>query len=305
MTNPEASKRCLYFPGCSQKATSRCYEASLKAICPKLGIQLEEIPDWNCCGTTVAVCFNKTLAHSLSARNLAIAEQMKAGEAPVVTPCPSCMLSLKKAHLAVTEKGTDADHVADALKAGGLAYRGSLKIRHVYEFIVNEIGLDEVKKQVKKPLQGLVVAPYYGCLITRPYADGDDARNPQNLEKLIEALGGKPGGFQLKTACCGGAMMVTKKDQAQKMSGEIWREISAAKADIVVTPCGLCQTNLSVAGRRGFLGIRRSEIPVLNVAQLIGAAFGLSQKELWLEDDIFSIRKSAPLTVLNAACQTR
>ncbi len=267
----------LYYPGCSSKGTSRAYEEALLNVCKKLGVELQEIEDWNCCGATSVIAVNKVLAFSLSARNLALAES-KGTE--MVTPCPSCWLMLTKVNEAFQKGAALADKVRQALAAGGLTYNGTVNVRHLLDFLVNVVGVEKVKKAVTNPLKGFRVAPYYGCQIVRPNAASDDAYNPQNMEKLIEVLGGEVAQFEGKTACCSGAMMATRKKDGVGMSRDIIKNIKRARANIVVTPCPLCQLNLELAEFDEKQPWKESELPILNLAQLVGLGLGLTPKEL-------------------------
>ncbi|MBN1503763.1 MAG: CoB--CoM heterodisulfide reductase iron-sulfur subunit B family protein [Candidatus Eisenbacteria bacterium] len=273
----------LYYPGCSSKGTSRAYEESLLSVCRKLGIELEELEDWTCCGATSVVAVNKVLAFALSARNLALAEQ-KGKE--MVTPCPSCWLMLTKANNAFREGTEPADKVREALAAGGLTYNGTVNVRHLMDFLVNVVGLEKVRKAVTNPLKGYRIAPYYGCQIVRPYAQNDDTYNPQNLEKIIEALGAEVAQFEGKTTCCSGALMATMKDDGVEMSRNILNSIKRASANIVVTPCPLCQLNLELAEFDEKQPWKETELPVLNLSQLVGLGLGLAPKELGLSRSI-------------------
>jgi len=279
----------LYFPGCSLEGTSRGYEESVSAVFSKLGITLEELPDWNCCGSTSVIAVNKVLAMVLAARNLALAEP---SGLQLVTPCPSCWLELTKANNVVKEGGKLAEQIKEALAAGGLTYNGTTTVRHLVEFLVNEVGVDRIKqyvsnqKYVGNVLSGLRIAPYYGCQIVRPYAEREDAYNPQNMEKLIEALGAEAAPFELKTACCSGALMATRKNVGLDMSRQILRSTKEAKADIVVSAYPLCQLNLELAQFRNSDFAGKNELPILSITQMIGLAMGIAPRELGLSRSI-------------------
>lgn len=272
----------LYYPGCSQQATGRTYEESLRAVAPELGIELVEMQDWNCCGTTTVMAVNKVLALSLAARNLALAE--RAGAKEIVTGCPSCALSLHKAHQTLTDGGALGAKVREALAAGGLEYKGTVAVRHLLDLIVNQVGLDAIQARVRAPLAGLKIAPYYGCQVLRPYPQGDDQDRPQNLEKLIQALGGEVADFALKTTCCGGTLVATRAKVGNTMSSQVIASIEKSGAKAIVTPCSLCQTTLEAVQRHSkkLLG-HKVRIPVLTITQLVGLALGQDRKALALQ----------------------
>jgi len=276
--------KCIYYPGCSQKASSISYDKSFLAVAKVLGIEVTELDDWNCCGTTVTVSMNEILSLTLSARNLAIAEP---SNLPVVAPCPSCYSTLNKVNKHFKENSRFVEKINEALGKGNLHYNGKVEVFNILDFIVNKVGMDVLKEKVVNPLTGIKVAPYYGCQIVNPYSKGDDNNNPQNLENIITALGGTPVDFQHRTTCCGGSLMITKKPHAEEMSTTILKSIDNAKADMIITPCGLCQINLDAAKNvsNHYLG-KKIHMPVLNVTQLIGMALGISNKELGITSNI-------------------
>lgn len=271
----------VYFPGCSQRATARGYDESLLAVAERLGMTLHEIPDWNCCGTGLVLAVNKLLSLSLAGRNLALAEQVGS---TVVTPCPSCNLTLNKANHVLQEHGPAADQVAGCLEAGGVSYAGNVRVRHLLDVIVNDVGDERLRQAVSAPLSGKRVAPYYGCQLVRPVADGDNVDNPRNLERAIAAIGGEVADFELKTACCGGALVATRPDLGQELCLDVLRSIGNAKADLVVTPCPLCQVTLEMAQRQHRNALAAAALaPVFNLTQLIGVALGIDERALGLQ----------------------
>jgi heterodisulfide reductase subunit B2 len=270
--------KCLYYPGCSQKASSISYERSFLALSKALGVEIVELNDWNCCGTTVTISVNEVLSLTLSARNLAIAE---AEGLPVVAPCPSCYTSLNKVNKLFKEKSVLAEKVNASLHAGGLSYKGKVKVYNILDFLVHFVGVDTIARNVVRPLQGLPIAPYYGCQIVNPYASGDDQHDPRNLENIIKALGGEPVDFPLRTMCCGGSLMFTRKPQAELMCGEILKSAVKAGAEMITTPCGLCQINLDISKKAGVQHQGRKMKPgVLNIAQLVEYALGKGTTDL-------------------------
>jgi heterodisulfide reductase subunit B len=282
----------LYYPGCSQKATSRACDEALTAVAPKLGIELEELDDWNCCGATAVPAVSKLLALSLSARNLALAESRGKGQpVDLMTPCPNCWMSLAKAHEVLTGSSPEAAKVRSALAEGGYSYEGRVKVRHLLDVLVNDVGMERLKGAATKALAGLKVAPYYGCQVVRPKpAGGDDPYDPQNLEKLIEALGGTVAAFPMKTACCGGALVATRDELGRKMSWSILQSIDEAGADLIVTPCSMCQVTMEVVQVRGTgrpAGMR--DRATINLAQLLALALGVSEERAGLQRSLIPV----------------
>ncbi len=202
-------KEYLLYPGCSMESSAKAYNLSLMAIAEPIGLKLKEIDDWNCCGATEYVSLSLTPAYSLITRNLALAAEQKNGSSTVVAPCSACYLNLAKADHYMKERPLLNKNVNEALAAGGLSYEpGSLTIRHLLDVIINDIGLDEVKKKVVRPLKGLRVAPYLGCMVPRPDYEGrwSGYEHPVELDLLLKSLGAEVIDYPLKTECCGGHM---------------------------------------------------------------------------------------------------
>jgi heterodisulfide reductase subunit B len=275
-----------YYPGCSLKGTGRAYEESILPVFRALGVELHEIPDWNCCGATAYMSSDERCAFALGARNLALAERAKTGD--VVAPCSACYLNLCKTQHYLEEYPETGRKVKAGLRVIGLSYAGTLKVRHPLDVIVNDVGLDAVKKRVKKPLQGLKVVPYYGCQIVRPYSTFDDAFNPTTLDNLLAALGADVVPFGLKTRCCGGSLTGTLESVGVPLAHRILIEARERGADLVATVCPLCQFNLD-----GYQGKVEDEavdlaVPVTYFSQLMGLAFGLPAEEIVLNRGIVS-----------------
>ena len=203
-----------YFPGCSSHSTGRAYEESVRAVAEPLGLELQELEDWNCCGATAYMSVNEILSFSLTARNLALAEK---ADQPLVTACSACYTNLMKTNVYLEKFPDLKTKVDEALAEASMSYRGHVPTRHLLEVVVNDVGLDAVKAAVKKPLEGLKVAPYYGCQIVRPYTYEADPYNPTSLEKVIEATGATATRFALKTQCCGGSLMATMNPVALRL----------------------------------------------------------------------------------------
>lgn len=261
-----------YYPGCSGQGTSKEYETSTRAVCGALGITLKDIPDWNCCGSTPAHTFDSVLSAAFSARVFAQGET--AGITDVITPCPSCLKNLRNAlnHMeeplfsarveALTEKRLNLEH----------------SVKSVLQVIVEDLGLEAVKARVRRPLKGMRVAPYYGCLMTRPAASMrfDDPENPTALDRLLEALGAEVLPFPLKTDCCGASFSIPARDVVPRLSGRILDMANRLGADAVVVACPLCQMNLDL--RQGQINRKTGagfHMPVPYFTQLMAWAFAL------------------------------
>ena len=176
-----------YYPGCSAKGTGRAYEESLHAVFGALGTGLDELEDWNCCGASGYPAVDAAKAAALSARNLALAESARPGpgSVDVVAPCAGCYRALLKTERTLADDGAMAARVGGALGAAGLRYEGRARTRHPLDVLVNDIGLYRIAEAAVRPLRGLRVACYYGCLLVRPYATFDDRRAPTSMERLL------------------------------------------------------------------------------------------------------------------------
>src|SRR5512138_2429365 len=176
-----------YYPGCSLKGTGRAYEESLLPVLQAVGIECEELTDWNCCGATAYMAVDEIKSCVLAARNLSIAE--KVGNQQMIAPCSACYLVFNKAQHYIKEVPAIKETIKKSLKTANMTYKGTVKVRHPLDVLVNDIGLDKIKKLVSNPLKGLKIAPYYGCQVVRPYATFDDQYNPVTMDRLFESLG--------------------------------------------------------------------------------------------------------------------
>ena len=270
-----------YYPGCSLNGLGKPYDESMRAVFGHLGLGLEEIPDWNCCGATAYMSVDGDKAVALAARNLALAEPMKA---EIVAPCAGCFLVLSKAQHMMADYPAVAAKVNKGLQTAGLTYTGSAVVRHPLDILVNAVGLDQIKAKVTHPLTGYRVAPYYGCQIVRPYGGFDDPLRPQTMDRLLEALGAQVVDYPLKAHCCGGSLMGTMEDIGVRLSFLLLKEAKARTANMLATACPLCQYNLEAYQDK----MRRTyhedaALPIVYFTQLVGLAFGLAPKALGLQ----------------------
>jgi heterodisulfide reductase subunit B len=276
-----------YFPGCSLKSSGRAYEESLLAVFRAMGVPLQELDDWNCCGATAYMSVDEVQAFTLAARNLGLAEQSATtgeGVTDIVAPCNACYLVLLKTQRYMGEHPDLAQKVRAGLQAVGLTYEGRTRVRHPLDVLVNDIGLDQIKKRVTQKLSGLKVACYYGCQIVRPFATFDSSHNPTSMDRLVAALGATPVPWPLKTRCCGGTLIGTIPEAGLRLTRILLKEAARRGADMMVTVCPLCQFNLECYQNeinRQFQDNLR--MPVIYLTQLLGQAFGLSDTELGLQ----------------------
>lgn len=274
-----------YFPGCSLKGTGRAYEESFLAVFRALNIEVSELEDWNCCGATAYMSVDETKSYALAGRNLAIA-----GREPqdVIAPCSACYLVLNKTMKGLAEHPELRGKVTRALKAGGLEYNDTVKVRHPLDVLVNDVGLEEIKKRVKAPLAGLKLAPYYGCQVVRPFATFDDQHNPVTMDNLIKASGAQCVDWPLKTHCCGGSLTGTVAEAGLRLAYIILKEAKKRGAQAIVTPCPLCQFNLDGYQDQIARKYERIDMPVLYFTQVVGLAMGLTPEELGIKRGIIS-----------------
>ena len=274
------AKQYAYYPGCSQKGTAVEYEIASRAVAKNLGIQLVDVEDWSCCGSTPAHTVDHLLYGALAARNLAIAERMKLGT--VVTPCPSCLIAFKSA----LDMAQNAETLQELNKLTNLPFKGTIKAKSLLQVIFEEIGAEALAAKVKKPLAGLKFAPYYGCILTRPprLAQFDDPENPVSMDKILEALGAEVPDFPFKTECCGAAFGLSRRDVVQTLSAKVIEMAEAIEADAIVVACPLCHQNLDLRQDQinAYRGSRR-EMPIFYITQLIGLALGFSPKEMGMD----------------------
>jgi len=276
-----------YYPGCSTRSANKAYDLSTRNVAETLGIELEELDDWNCCGATAYIAINEKRSFVLSARNLALAEKLGKD---VVAICNGCYLALRKASKYIAENPALRADIDRALAAGDMTYAGQTNVRHFLDVVVTDLGEEAVVKCVSHPLKGLKVAPYYGCQIGRPFAEIDDAEDPQMLNKLIGWLGSEAADFPLKAKCCGGMMMTTRAEIGRELTGKILRAAIDSGADCIITACPLCQMNLEgyQAAVSKAMGADL-KIPILYFTQLMGVAFGLSSADLGLKDSFMPL----------------
>ena len=276
-------KNYAYFPGCSAESTGLSFTKSTKYVTDRIGFKMDEIPDWNCCGTSAAKLTNHELGQALSARNLAIAEQME-GSPDVVAPCAGCYQALQNARRFVRENDANRERIEEIIE---LPYEGKARVVSLLEAFADGEVTEAVKSATLKPLRGLKVACYYGCTIVRPVNDEsfDDAENPQSMDELLQAVGAEPVDWAFKTECCSGSQAVAMPGIAHRLIDKIFENAQANGAECIATTCPLCQLNLDmreaeINKMRVARGLEPFNIPVYYFTELLGAALGGRADEL-------------------------
>lgn len=286
----------IFYPGCSLESSAKAYYDSVMAVSKPLGISLKEIDDWNCCGATEYLSLDRMPAYSLIARNLALAERQAADTRTVVAPCSACYLNLSKTDHYMGEDKAFGEKINEALAAGGLHYSpGQLVVRHLLDVVLNDVGLDAVKAKVVRPLTGLRVVPYVGCMLPRPdYGKRySDTERPTELDDLMRALGAEVVDFPLKTACCGGHMTQIGPDTAFELIRRLVSSAVGCKADVMVALCPMCQMNLDAFQSQMNRHFRAHyRMPVLFFTQLMGLAFGEKPEKLGFGSEFVSAREA-------------
>jgi heterodisulfide reductase subunit B2 len=280
-----------YYPGCSLEASAVNYDKSVRFVFNKLGHELIEIEDWNCCGATYYMATKETTSLVISARNLALAE--KTGK-DIVAPCSSCYTILYKTNHILKNNPILHAKVNQSLKKDKLSYNLSLNVRHPLEVLVNDMGIDNIASKANNILEGLKIAHYYGCQIVRPDRGLDDKENPQMMDNLFAALGAESVYFPAKVRCCGGMLMTTHTDVGLELCKDILECAQDNKADIVITTCPLCQINLEAYQNKINKAFKTSfKIPIQFFTQPLGLALGGTEKEVGLEKNLIPFQFKA------------
>ncbi len=278
-------KTYTYYPGCSSEATGMHLDASFRAVMPELEREIVDIDDWNCCGASVGLIVGGVLPQTvLNGRNLAKAQEKENRD--VITACAACYLNTHGNNEKIKQSAKLRATVNEALEAGGLSYTDDLQVHHAMEVLVNDIGMDKIKARSTNPLKGLKVAGWVGCQTVRPFAATDEGGNydtfedPEFLDDITEACGAEATEFTPKTNCCGGSVAVMKPEKTLHLMKTILDAAVESGADVVSTPCPLCQTNLEMYQD----AINKKygtdfNIPVVFPTQLMAVAFGLDAKK--------------------------
>jgi heterodisulfide reductase subunit B len=290
-------RRVAYYPGCALEGTGHAYNRSTKAVGKALGLELDEVKNWNCCGAMEVKNIDPKVQTYLSARVMAIAaNEMKAGV--VMAPCNGCYHNLKKAEYDLAHDPASREVVERlSRKAGHETYRaGTLETIHALDWIRDGIGEEELRRRVKNSLKGLKVANYYGCMYTRPRhifpekdrgPGSESTSQPHFMDDLLAAAGAENVEFPLKTACCGGAHTLSDSDTSTRLVLNILRAAEAAGADVIATECPTCHSGLELHQVRAekVFGAK-TKVVMLYFTQLLGLALGISPRRLGIHENV-------------------
>ena len=268
-------KDVTYYPGCSLHGTAREYDESFRGVSQLLGVKLHELEDWTCCGSTSAHCTDEALAVALPVRNLTIAEKH---DREMVVPCVACYSRFKAAEAEAKE------HPEYLLSP----YEGKTSIRYALDFFCDKPLINELEAKKTKPLSGLKIACYYGCLAVRPpkLTGVLEYENPEHMERLMEALGAETLGWSYKTDCCGASLVMTRTDIVTALSQKIMRMAIETGADCIVTGCTMCHSNLDTRQASLTAEGEKREIPVFYFTELMGLSMGHRDVKKWLSRHI-------------------
>lgn len=281
---PNAARSVAYYPGCSLESTAAEYNHSTEAVCQALDLNLVEPKGWVCCGSSAAHRSNPKTALDLPMKNLALIEQ--SGFDQVAMPCAACY---NRHQAALHEIRLHPDRKQDFERSADYTYQDQVRVLSLPELLVENPGVEQIAAKVQKPLEGLRVVSYYGCLLTRP-PEVTGARHPENpteLDQILSALGAQVLDWSYKTTCCGAAHSLTRPDIVVKLSSRLIREARLAGADVIAVACPLCHLNLD--GRQFQMELEEP-MPVLYFTQLMAVALGLPAKAACLNKNLVDPR---------------
>ncbi|GFO53416.1 heterodisulfide reductase subunit B [Geomonas sp. Red276] len=284
---PKKRLNYSYYPGCSLHASGREYDISTRALFKALGLGLKEVPDWFCCGATPAHNVDELLSLSLCAKNL---EMAKGVEGDLAVACAACFSRLKHAQHKIGHDETRRRQVETAIDGPATVDK---PVKHILEILAREYGLAKLEESVKKPLLGLKVACYYGCLLTRPpeVPELDDCEDPSIMEDILRALGAEPVQWSHRMECCGANFTLSRPGVVMKLSNAILDSAQFAQADCIMVACPLCHGNLDIRQESIESNNRASyELPIFYFTQLVALALGVPSTDLGFDSVIIDPR---------------
>ncbi|HKK14918.1 MAG TPA: CoB--CoM heterodisulfide reductase iron-sulfur subunit B family protein [Gammaproteobacteria bacterium] len=288
--------KVAYYPGCALEGSGGPYDKSTRVLVKALGLEMENLRDWNCCGAMEVKNVHPMLQTYLSARNLAIASEQMGLDA-VMAPCNGCYHNLKKAEFETATSEKAMDTVQDlARKSDDPVYKGDVRTLHLLEWLMEELGPEGIKQKMKKSLNGLKIANYYGCMYTRPRQifpekdqgpGSESSYKPHFMDDLLAAAGAVNVEYPLKTACCGGAHTLSDADTSTQLVLNLLQAAEDSGAEVIATECPTCHSGLEmhqVRAEKEF-GIK-TNVRVIYFTQLLGLALGLSARKLGVHENV-------------------
>ncbi|MBD3618174.1 MAG: CoB--CoM heterodisulfide reductase iron-sulfur subunit B family protein [Chromatiales bacterium] len=288
--------KVAYYPGCALEGSGGPYDKSTRVLVKSLGLEMENLRDYNCCGAMEVKNIHPMLQTYLSARNLAIASEQMGLDA-VMAPCNGCYHNLKKAEYETATSEKAMQTVQDlAKKADDPVYKGDVRTLHLLEWLMEELGPEGIKQKMKKSLNGIKIANYYGCMYTRPRQifpekdqgpDSESSYKPHFMDDLLAAAGAVNVEFPLKTACCGGAHTLSDSDTSTQLVLNILQAAEESGAEVIATECPTCHSGLEMHQVRAEteFGIKTG-VKVLYFTQLLGLSMGLSARKLGIHENV-------------------
>jgi len=283
-------KKYVFYPGCVMSTEQYAYEMSIREILPKIDIELVDVEGFSCCGAPMK-SVNQLMTLYLSARNLSIAQ--KEG-LDLFVPCPVCHLSFSECQRIMENNAEMRNRIGGMLSSEDLQYNGSVNLVNIVDLLHDHIGIDRIKKLVKKPLENLKVATHYGCHLIRPSEIGRpvDSENPQKMEMVLKALGAKPLDYAEKLDCCGAMIQANLPESALTKTGQKLVAVQEQGFDVFVDVCPWCHRMFdSKQTKAGETVAAKLDVPVVYLTQLLGLAFGIDKKSLGMDLNLSPVDK--------------
>jgi heterodisulfide reductase subunit B len=282
-----------YFPGCSLHKVAKEYDKSVYRVSEKLGIELEELKDWNCCGAMEVVAVNPLAAEGIVARNLAIAEKQNIDL--LVAVCPACSFQLISTNHKMAQDESHADEINSLIDNPYIP--NSVKSMHFLQLLRDEIGIEKIREKIVQgnSLEGKKGVAYYGCFCTRPgdIIQFEDPDNPTFMDELINIVGAEALYFPMKTKCCGATQLLVAKPTVETLTGNIIVNAKDVGAEFIVVACQMCALALDGQQKQAIKRVKggKFKIPVLYISQVLGLGMGLDYESLGLSSNYISPKK--------------
>lgn len=283
-------KKYVFYPGCVMSTEQYAYEMSIREILPKIDIELVDVEGFSCCGAPMK-SVNQLMTLYLSARNLSIAQ--KEG-LDLFVPCPVCHLSFSECQRIMENNAEMRDRIDGILSSEDLQYNSSINLVNIVDLLHDHVGIDRIKKLVRKPLENLKVATHYGCHLIRPSEVGRpvDSENPQKMEMVLKALGAKPLDYAEKLDCCGAMIQANLPESALTKTGQKLVAVQEQGFDVFVDVCPWCHRMFdSKQTKAGETVAAKLDVPVVYLTQLLGLAFGIDKNRLGMDLNLSPVDK--------------